>query len=273
MDEAKPWRRRLLIGAGLILVTVLATSWLASSAREVEALGPAASVLVISDAGPVRVRSLASGDEAVAADLAAALADSNDSAVVELGSEIIVRSTGSWLLRRPVVESLTRDGELVVRSTCPSVLPCRNSLEVFVPAGVELTVVAGSDHVQVDSFDGALLVLAGDEGVSLGSVSGSVSVVSDGPVEGATLGPTELTIEVVDDPVRLTYLDVPGLLAVTATDAPVTIELPAEMSYAIDVEADDVTIAVDADDLAEARVSIRSGGPVVVEPSVNEQSE
>ena len=273
MEEGGSWRRRLLIGLGLVLLIVVATGWLASSARTVEVQAQAESILVINDAGPVRIRSGPSVDEAAAADLSDDVPSEGGAAGSIDLSGVVVRSTSSWLLRQPDIESLSRGGELVVRATCPSVLPCRVSLEVFVPLGIELTVVAANDLVQIDSFDGSLLAFTGDEGVSLGSVTGSVSVVSEGPVRGTTLGPAELTIEAIDDPVQLTYLDVPTVLAITAVNAPVTVELPADASYAIDAEGDDVSVGVDADDLADQRVSIRTGGRVIVEPTLTEPNE
>lgn len=264
MDARSPWRRRLLVAAGLLVLLVFASSWLASSSRTVEAFDPVDAVFVVSDAGPIRVRSWSSVDEALQAELAAGVEGQLDL------DGVVVRASGSWLVRRPDLESLRQGGELAVRSTCDTRLPCRATLEVFVPDGLQLTVVAASDMAQVDSFDGALLVFAGDEGVVLGSVAGSVSVVSDGPVRGSTLGPRELTVDVVDDPVQLTYLDVPTVLAVSAGTGSVTVELPSTAAYAMDIRSVAPSISVESDDRSDRLVSIETDGRVVVEPTLTE---
>ncbi len=252
---------------GVIVLVVAASSWLARSSRSITGFEAAGTVLIVNDAGPVRVRSLAS----LGADVDGVEAASDDSGAAAIAAGgLVVRSSDSWLLRRPVVESLFEDGGLVVRVTCPGRLPCRASLEIFVADGVELTVVAASDMVEVDSFDGSLLVFSGDEGVVLGSVSGSVSVVSDGPVRGSSLGPSELTVDVVDDLVEIAYLDAPTVLAVNGGAGAISIELPGDVDYAVDIEAPAPDVSVDVDDLSERRVSVRSSGPVVVSPVVSE---
>ena len=267
MEPTSPWRRRLLIVLGAVLLVVAASSWLARSSRSTTSFDAAGTVLIVNDAGPVRVRSLA----ALGVDVDGVEDASDDSGAAAIAARsVVVRSADSWLLRRPVVESLFQDGGLVVRVTCPGRFPCRSSLEVFVDDGVELTVVAASDMVEVDAFDGALLVVSGDEGVVLGSVSGSVSVVSDGPVRGWTLGPSELTIDVVDDIVDIAYLDAPTVLAVNGGEGKISIEVPGDVDYAVDIEAPTQDVLVDIDDLSEQRVSVRSNGSVVVRPAVNE---
>ncbi len=267
MEPSSRWGRRLLIVFGSIIVVVFASSWLARSSRATTTFDRAGTVLIVNDAGPVRVRTLGALDAGV--DGLGIGVDDVAAATAEAGG-VVVRSSDSWLLRRPVVESLLEDGDLVVRVTCPSRLPCRSSLEVFVPDGIELTVVAASDMVEVDGFAGALLAVAGDEGVALGSVSGSVSVVSDGPVRGTTLGPSELTVDVVDDVVSLTYLDAPTVVAVNGGGAEISIELPGGVDYAVDIEALTQEIGVDVGDEAERRVSVRSTGSVVVANTAEE---
>ena len=167
----------LAIGVGVVVVTVFVTAWLASTERSAYGFDSVDSVLIVNDGGAVRIRSLDSVDAALAADLDRTGADGRTGDTGVAGAGVIVQTSDSWLLRTPTFESLQRDGQLVVRATCNTRLPCRTTLDVYVPAGIELTVVAASDIVQVDAFDGALLLFAGDEGVVLGSITGSVSVV------------------------------------------------------------------------------------------------
>ncbi len=267
MESRPRWIRRLLLALGTVVLVVFASSWQARSSRSITTFDAAGTVLIVNDAGPVRIRSLEAIGAAI--DGVEVPGDASAADVVDTGG-VVVRSSDSWLLRRPVVESLFEDGSLVVRVTCPGRFPCRASLEVFVADGVELTVVAASDMVEVDSFDGALLVVSGDEGVVLGSVSGSVSVVSDGPVRASSLGPSELSIDVVDDIVEIAYLDAPTVLAVNGGEGAISIELPGDVDYAVDIEAPAQDVRVDVDDLSERRVSVRSSGSVVVSPAASE---
>jgi len=235
---------------GLIVLLVFGTTWLASERSGVHDLGVSAEVLIVSDAGPVRVRSLESFDGVV-------------EGMTDGG--VVVRSTESWLLRGPKVEQLTDGAGAAFRITCPNRLPCRASIEVFVPSGVALSIVAADDLVQVDAFDGAMSIFAGDGGVVLGTVTGSVSITSTGPVIGTSLGPAQLTVDVVDNDVLLTYLDAPTVLAVLGGEGDVTIELPPDEDYAIDVEGAEIVVGIESELTAERLVSVRSGGSVSIQ--------
>lgn len=215
-----------------------------------EAFAEADHILLINDAGPVRVRSVESFDGVL------------DEKVGATG--VIVRSSQSWLVRGPLIESEADGDSMVVRATCPTRFPCRAALEIFVPAGVQLSVVAAGDMVQIDTFSGALSVFAGEDGVALGSVTGSVSIVSDGPVNGATLGPAELTVAVVDDLVDLDFIDPPMLLSVSAGSRDVKISLPPNEDYLIDASAPDVVIGVDSNESSDRLVSVRADGSVLI---------
>lgn len=251
MEDTRRWRRWVIVLLALVGSLVVGTTWFGSSTRTVETFPDANRILLVNDAGPVRVRSMASFDGVL------------DQSVSAAG--IIVRSSQSWLVRSPRIESATEGQSMVVRATCPTRLPCRVAVEIFVPPGIQLSVVAARDMVQVDNFDGALSIFAGEEGVVLGSVSGSTSIVSDGPVRGGTLGPTELTIEVVDDPVELTYIDPPMLLSVSAGTRGVLISVPTDEDYLIDAEAPVVTIGIDSTESSERLISVRAGGTVSID--------
>ncbi len=258
MEGFSGWRRRTIVLLTLIALLVLGTTWFASSRQTVETFADADRILLINDAGPVRVRSVASFD---------GVPDEGalDEAAVSAG--VIVRLSQSWLVRGPLLESEADGDSLVVRATCQTRFPCRAALEIFVPAGVQLSVVAAGDMVEIDTFDGALSVFAGEGGVALGSVVGSVSIVSDGPVIGGTLGPAELTIEVVDDIVDLSFIDPPMLLSVSAGTRDVRIDLPAAEDYLIDATAPELEIGVESNESSERLISVRSDGSVSISAS------
>lgn len=244
------WRRAAIAAVGLVVMLVFGTTWLASGRDGVHTIGATSELLIVNDAGPVRVRALDSYD-------------GEPQAVVDGG--LIVRTAESWLLREPKVEQLTEGDGSVFRVTCPSRLPCRASIEVFVPSGVALSIVAADDLVQVDAFDGAMSIFAGDGGVVLGSVAGSVSITSTGPVTGARLGPAQLTVDVLDEDVSLTYLDPPTVLAVLGGAGDVTIELPADEEYEIDAGGAETVVGIESETAADRLVSVRSEGTVSIQ--------
>lgn len=252
MARVVRWGSRFGGLVAFLAVAFLASLWFAASATETLSLDRAESVLIINDAGPVRIRSLD------------ALGEGPDATS---GNGPAVRIMQSWLVSRPEVESLASDGASVIRVSCPGRFPCRAALEVFVPEGIELSVVAAEDVIQVDTFRGELALFAGDGGVSLGSVSGSVNIVSTGSVEGVMLGPAALTVDVVDGPVDLRYLDPPTLLSVVGEGAAVSVELPQIESYDIAIEAPDIDLAIESDSSAGRRVVVRTGGSVSIGPA------
>ena len=239
-----------MVALGLIVLLVFGSTWFASDRTGIHHVGVGAEVLIVNDAGPVRVRSLDSYDGEQAG---------------QMSGGTIVRTSESWLLRGPKIEQLTEGDSAAFRITCPNRLPCRASVEVFVPSGVALSVVAADDLVQVDAFDGAMSIFAGDGGVVLGTVTGSVSITSDGPVTGTSLGPAQLTVDVVDDDVSLTYLDPPAVLAVQGGEGAVTIDLPPVADYAIDAEGAETVIGIESELTADRLVSVRSAGAVSIQ--------
>lgn len=243
------WRRAGIALLALLVLSILGTTWLSSSRSEVHDLGTSAELLIVSDAGPVRIRTLAAFEA--------------DGEEVSSGG-VLVRSTQSWLLRAPKIEQVGDGASSAFRVTCPSRFPCRASLEVYVPSGTAVSIVAADDAVQVDGFAGALSLFAGEGGVSLGAVSGSVSIVSKGPVAGDSLGPAELTIDAVDSDVTLRYLDAPTVLAVVAGNGDVSIVLPRGEDFAVDAQAPDVDLSIPSDPSAERIVSVRSEGAVTI---------
>lgn len=249
-DEPRRWRWMVSVALGCVVLGVLGTTWLASSRSEVHDLGTGNELLIINDAGPVRVRSLESYD-GPAVDL-------------EQGS-LLARTSESWLLRSPSIEQLTTDDAAAFRVTCTGRLPCRASVEVFVPIGIELSIVAANDIVQVDSFRGAMSVFAGEGGVALGEVDGSVRIVSDGPVQGSNLGPSALSVNVVDDDVTLSYVDAPSLMSIVSGAGAIVIEVPSGNDYAVAVEATQADIGIESDPDADHLLSVQSEGPVSIQ--------
>ena len=141
----------------------------------------------------------------------------------EVGS---VTHRDSWMFSRPVVAGATEDRESVVRVVCETRMPCRSSVDVVVPPGVELVIVS-SGVVTVDRFDGGLTVLAPESGVALGPVTGSARVLADGDVTATGLGVDSFDAESLRGEVTASFAVEPALIFVAAADAAVALMLPA----------------------------------------------
>lgn len=248
-----PPSRRTRVGWILgvpVVVIVLMTAALAwfdrSEVYEID-IGPASRILLVNDAGPIRIRSTPDGS-------------------MNAG----LTRYDSWLLDRPRLEvetdTTSTSNEVAVRITCQRTFGCRSSTELSVPAGIELVVVATAGMVEVDRFDGALTVYASDDGLVLGPVGGSLRIVSAGPVRGNDLVTEEIDLLVADDRVELGFVTAPSAISIEAGVEPVVVALPTDEPYRIDVDtgagAQRVDVVSDPD--AERVVVIRSLGPVSV---------
>lgn len=204
-----PARRRTLF-VGLLVSVFLVGGWLDRSAEERLGLIDTERLVVISDAGPVVVRA----------------------------AEIMTLThQDSWLITEPTLEIVEGTTETVVRSRCDSSFPCRSTLTVTVPPGVELVVVASNDGAHVETFDGLVTVFSSDEDglVTLGPIAGTARVVATGGrVEGYGLELDELDVEVVDARVRLQFKEAPRGLRVAGGRGSTRVSLP-EGDYEIGV--------------------------------------
>ncbi len=244
-DRSSRNRRRTLQGLGVALVaTFFVFGWLDRSALETVDLGAARRIVVISDAGPVGVT---------------------------VGETNQLDHGDSWLVQRPTFELDRDDDEVVVRLRCDTAWPCRSAAAVRVVSGTELVVVADGGTVTVERFDGELTVFAGHDQVALGPVRGSARVVAgSGDVLGNGLGLGQLTVEVDRAEIDLEFAESPQSVVITSAEGPVRLRVP-DTGYDVAVRVgedrvDDVAIGVDAVPGADAMISIRGSGPVVVDP-------
>lgn len=201
-DEPPVRRRSLLVG--LALTVFLVGGWLDRSEIGQQSLGATRRLLVISDAGPV---------------------------VVTTGSAITVTHRDSWLLSRPEIEIAEGPNETVVRTRCTGFTPCRSTLSVTVPAGIELVVVASQGGAHIEDFEGQVTVFSGstDGLVTLGPLSGTARVVAGGgTVEGFGLSLGELDVEVVDARVRLEFVQAPSALSIRGGRGSTELSLPVD---------------------------------------------
>ncbi len=204
-----PIGRRTLV-LGLLVSVFFVGGWLDRSAEERLGLIDTERLVVISDAGPV---------------------------VVRAADKLSLIHQDSWLITEPILEIVEADTETLVRLRCDSAFPCRSTLTVTAPPGIELVVVASRDGAHVETFDGLVTVFSSDEDglVTLGPIRGTARVVATGGrVEGYGLELDELDVEVVDARVRLQFKEDPRGLRVAGGRGSTRVSLP-EGDYEIAV--------------------------------------
>ncbi len=224
-DDPRPQKRRHWIVPVLVLALLLALFGLFDRSEQTTVeLGTPSRIVVISEAGPVRVSQ---------------------------GPVSQVTHRDSWAFSRPEVEIEARQSDILIRITCGSLMPCRSSIDLEVTGAPDLLIVADG-FVDVDRFDGKLTVLSADGGVALGAVSGSVRVGANDSVTGAGIQTELLDISSSGD-VQLWFGGeiVQHRIQVLSSDGEVR-----------PTSDETVTIEISSDGDAERSVAIRSDGEV-----------
>ncbi len=236
-------RRRGLRGMALgVVVLFFVLGWSDRSRTGEFALGDIRRVVVVTDAGPIEVRT---------------------------GSVNRVRHADTWLLRGPEVESILDQDEAVIRVRCRTSFPCRSSVWIETVPGVELVVISADDVVTAPTFDGALTVFSGDSDVALGPIKGSARVVTGrGDVSADGLELAELTVEVDRSRIDVEFAASPASVVLTSARGPVRLAVP-DTGYQISIRAaeertDEVDVQVASVEESESQIAILSEGTVEV---------
>ncbi len=210
---------------------------------------------VVNDAGPVRISRFERQS------LDDPLFDENG--VISDGPQVL--HVDSFLVSGPSVESDVDGSEMVVRVRCETRMPCRSRIEVVVPDGIAVLVVAPNGPVQVDGFVGELSIFSGDGGVVLGPVDGSARVVTQGDVIGSGLDADDIEVASIAGVVDLEFATLPTALTVRGSEEEVLIELPVRRIQ-IDAQTSAGEPLIDArtTDRGDRKVVVRSDGPISV---------
>ncbi len=250
--EGKGRLRLLAIPLVLVGLAFGASGWFDRSAEETVDLGPVRRLVVVNDAGPIRIRANTDDDPAGVATLV---------------------HFDSWLVKRPLVEidvgSFEGQAAAVARVTCQTRFPCRSSVELAVPNGIEIVVVSTQGVVEVGRFDGSLTVYAAGRGAVLGPLKGTVRVVSDGPVQGFNLRVEKISVSVAAGEVDLSFASPPDELDVVAAAEPVSILVPTNR-FQLDVSttSEEVLLDIRTSERSDRTIVVESEGPVsVLNPS------
>ncbi len=230
--------RRWPVLLGLAITVFLVDGWMDRSSEDRVDLAPTGRILVISDAGPI---------------------------VVKSGPTNSLKHSDSWLFSRPGLEVSERPDETIVRSRCSGFSPCRSTLELTVTPGIELVVVAAEEGAHIEHFDGRFTVFSSSEHglVTLGPITGTGRVVAaGGSVEGFGLHLDQLDVEVLGARVMLQFAEVPTAVNVRGGRAATSLRLPAG-DYDLGISSPRaVSIGFDSVPGAASTVTVVSDGVV-----------
>ncbi len=230
LDERNrgPRRPRWLVPAVLVVVLLALLGRFNRSQQETIELGTPSRIIVINNAGPITIRQ---------------------------GPVSKVTHRDSWAFGQPTFEIEVDESDILIRVMCTSRTPCRSSVSLEVTGAPDLLVMADG-FVDVDQFDGKLTVFSSKGGVALGPLSGSVRVVSNGPVTGAGLETDLLDVSSSED-VDLWF-------GGDVVDHRLQIVSSEGDERAISDEAIRIEIATDGE--AASSVAIRTDGEVYLRP-------
>ena len=161
----------------------------------------------------------------------------------------------------PSVASAVRGGVLTISVRCPSANQshCQVALTVGVPPRLGVTVSGQLGNVTVAGIAGPVQVTDELGNVRLRQVSGPVRVDAElGDIEGTGLrADTTLTAQL--GTIDVAFAAAPGLITATDDEGPVTVRVPAGLSYRVRAQAQ----------LARASVSVprSAGSPHVIQAS------
>lgn len=219
-------RRRWLVPAVLGVLLLAMFGRFDRSEQETIELGTPSRIIVINNAGPVSIRQ---------------------------GPVSKVTHRDSWAFGQPTFEIEVRESDILIRVLCNGPMPCRSSISLEVTGSPDLLIMA-EGFVDVDQFDGKLTVFSSKGGVALGPISGSVRVVSNGPVTGAGLMTNLLDVSSSSDVDLWFGRDVvEHRLQIVSSDGD---------ERTIEDEAIKVEIAIDGE--ADSSVAIRTDGEVLL---------
>ncbi len=237
--ERRRFRWRWALGALVFVALVVGLA--DRSATTVIELGTPQRLIVVNGAGPMEVRA---------------------------GDVARVEHRDSWIISRPVVEQAVVGADVVVRVSCPGRGPCRSSVIVDAPAGVELVVVS-SGVMSVTSFDGSLAILAPSGDVALGPIRGSARVVANDNVTGTAIAATEFDVSTVDGELMLDFAEAPLRTLIVGSTRQIVAAFPDDRTYDVTIEAAGGDAIVDvpepSGDEEPAIVVARTAGPVTIE--------
>lgn len=250
--DRRRWPWFFIVPLVLVALAVGMTAWFDRSAVGEDELGAPTRLLVVNDAGPVRVRSALIGSETEDVP----------------PNSVTIRRHDSWLLERPELEiqpQVTPESTAVARVSCSTRFPCRSVVEVFVPDGIDLVVVSTEGLAEVDRFDGSITVYSSGGGAMLGPLRGSARIVSDGPVQGFDLALTDVNVLAADADVDLEFAESPMGLTVEAGIGDVDLVVPrGRFQVEVAPESSAILVEIPTNLVSERVIVIQTEGAVTL---------
>ena len=143
----------------------------------------------------------------------------------------------SYSIFRPAVHwRATPTGTFLEGPSCSWLGNCSAELNLTIPGGQAVKASSGSGNVSAANVGGALTLSAGSGDVSVERASGALDLGSgSGDITGSGLSARSVNANAGSGDVDLSFTQPPAQVRVTASSGDVTVAVPANVSYAVDV--------------------------------------
>jgi Putative adhesin len=153
------------------------------------------------------------------------------------GRQLQVQSSATWVFGKPSVRRIVTGRTLQVSAACPQpnvFEDCQVSLAIRVPAGLAISVQAGSGAIDVRGLAGSLDLAVTSGTISMSGVSGTVRAsATSGPISGSGLKAVRLSAAVTSGRLQLSFDDAPQFLILAVGSGSGQAVVPAGSRYAV----------------------------------------
>ena len=164
-----------------------------------------------------------------------------DQVTIRPGRQLRVQSSVTWVFGKPSVRRVVHGRTLQVSAACPRpnlFEDCQVSLAVQVPAGLAISVRAGSGTIAVSGAAGSLDLAVTSGAISMTGVSGTVrATATSGLITGSGLRAARLGAAVTSGQLRLSFSGAPQFLSLAVGSGSGQAVVPAGARYAVAANA------------------------------------
>jgi hypothetical protein len=157
--------------------------------------------------------------------------------MISPGGQLQVQSSATWVFGKPSVRRTVRGRTLQVSAACPQPSyfeDCQVSLTIRVPAGLAISVRAGSGVIDVRRLAGSLDLAVTSGAISMSGVSGTVQAsATSGLIRGSALRSVRLGAAVTSGQLRLSFQAAPRLLTLAVGSGSGQALVPPGSRYAV----------------------------------------
>ncbi len=129
-------------------------------------------------------------------------------------------------------------GTVILDSNCPALETCGVSYDITVPRAMTVRVHDDAGTIRLDSLSGQITAHTDAGDIDLSSVSGAIEVSGNaGSILGQDLSSARATLRMSAGDIDVTFSAAPATITATATAGSVTLQVPGNVSYAVNATA------------------------------------